>query len=440
MRGFNKKSSGLIVILLLAAVSMFGGCRREPSIEQKTIRFTTWGSPASNKVYRDVIEEFEKRNPDIRVELMMLPWTHYHRKILTMTAAGSKLDFMRLANSYFPQFVEKNALLPLDSYVERDKGELDLDDFFPEALRGSKANGQLYGLPLDIAGWAIYHNRDIFDAAGLPYPDESWTWETFLDVARRLTGDLDGDGVIDQYGAYVKVKMGVIELLAGQSGAMILNEDNSKCLFNTSEGRAVIQLLYDLIVRYKVVPLPEARASQDLFGLQRVAMALLMRGEVTEFRRNLVFDWDVGPVPKWPGKEPRALFVGGPNPWVISSSTELPGESWRFLKFFTGKEAANMMAETGRFVPARRSIARSPAFLETSPPEHNVYFLDLIRAPKKAFVPRFQRYRRLEKVFEDNFQFLVEGKVTVEGAVENISRDVDRLIQEVRLEGEETAP
>jgi len=427
----------LAALVFLLTFLTVGGCQKEETVKQKTIRFTTWGSPTSNKVYQDIVREFEDRNPEIKVDLMMLPWSEYHRKILTMFAAGSKLDVMRLANSYFPQFVENKALLSLDEYIEREKAEIDLDDFYPEALMGCKAKGHIYGLPLDIVGWAIYYNRGIFDKAGLPYPDRSWTWETFVDVARNLTQDLDGDGIIDQYGAYVKVKMGVIELLAGQSGAMILNEDNSECLFNTPEGRAVIQLLYDLMVKYKLVPPPEFRASQDVFAAERVAMVLLMRGDVTGFRQSLAFDWDVGPVPKWPGKEPRALIVGGFNPWVVASTTKLPEESWRFLKFFTGKEAVEKMTETGRFVPARRSVAESPTFLETSPPEHNIYFLDLIRTPNKVFVPRFQRYNRLEKVFDDNFQFLVEGKMTVKQCVAKITQDIDKLIEEVRGEKKE---
>lgn len=416
------------------------GCQKEEKIKgKKTIRFTTWGSPASNKIYQDVVDEFEKKNPDIDVELMMLPWSAYHRKILTMFAAGSKLDVMRLANSYFPQFMEKGAFLPLDKYIERDRDEIDLGDFYPEALMGCLADdGRICGLPVDIAGWAIYYNRGIFDKAGLSYPDESWTWDTFLNVAGKLTRDLDGDGRIDQYGAYVKVKMGVIELLAGQSGATILNGDNSKCTFNTAEGRAVIQLLYDLIVKYKVVPPPEFRADQNVFLAQKVAMVMLMRGDVTGFRQSLAFDWDVGPVPKWPGKEPRALIVGGFNPWVIASSTKYPEESWRFLKFFTGKEASRNMAKTGRFIPARRSVAESPAFSNTTPPEHNVYFLDLIRTPNKVFAPRFPRYKRLQKVFKNNFQYLTEGRLTVDECVAKIGQDVNKLIEEIRKEREET--
>ncbi len=92
------------------------------------------------------------------------------------------------------------------------------------------------------------------------------------------------------------------------------------------------------------------------------------------------------------------------------------------------------MARTGRFVPARKSVAESPAFLDTSPPEHNVYFLDLIRTPDKVFVPRFPRYKRLDKVFADNFQYLMEGKVTVEECVAKIEQNVDKLIEEVRAE------
>ena len=426
---------GLPIVFLFLCLGI-AACQRQDSA-RTIIRFTTWGSPASNAVYQDVVNVFEERNPDIKIELIMLPWSQYHRKIITMSAVGSKLDFMRLANSYFPQFVEKGALLPLDTLVERDRAEVGLGDFFPEALRGCTSDRRVYGLPLDIDGWAIYYNRGIFEGAGLPFPDRSWTWETFVDVAKELTRDLNGDGIIDQYGAYIKVKMGVIELLAGQSGAMILDQGNSTCLFDTTEGRTVIQLLYDLIVREKVVPPAEVRANQDVFAAEKAAMVLLGRGDVTGFRQSLAFDWDVGPVPRWPGREPRALIVGGSNPWVISSHTKLPEASWRFLKFFTGPEAVARMTETGRFIPARRSVAESPIFLKTSPPEHNAYFLDLFRTPNKVFVPRFPRYRRLEKVFQDNFQFLMEGELTVETCVKQIAKDVDRLIEQVRVEGAE---
>ncbi len=95
------------------------------------------------------------------------------------------------------------------------------------------------------------------------------------------------------------------------------------------------------------------------------------------------------------------------------------------------------MTETGRIVPARRSVAESRIFLDTSPPEHNVYFLDLIRTPNKVFVPRFPRHKQLEKVFVDNFQRLVEGKATVEESVAKIAQDVNRLIKEVQEEREE---
>jgi multiple sugar transport system substrate-binding protein len=426
---------------LVLVLSTMIGCQKkeEQVLEKKTIRFTTWGSPASNQVYQDVVDAFEENNPKIDVELMMLPWSDYHRKILTMSAAGSKLDVMRLAHSYFPQFMEKGALLPLDAFIERDKKEIDLDDFYPEALMGCRAkDGRLYGLPVDIVGWAIYYNRGLFDKASLSYPDESWTWDTFLDVAKKLTQDLDEDGIIDQYGAYVKVKMGVIELLAGQSGATILNGDNSKCTFNTPEGKAVIQLLYDLICKEKVVPPPEFRADQNVFAAQKVAMVLLMRGDVTGFRQSLAFDWDVGPVPRWPDREPRALVVGGFNPWVIAKNTEFSEASWRFLKFFTGKEASSQMAKTGRFVPARKSVAESPAFLDTTPPEQNVYFLDLIRTPNKVFVPRFPRYKPLDKIFKTNFQYLSEGKFTVDECVAKIEEDINQLTEQMRKEKEET--
>ena len=50
-------------------------------------------------------------------------------------------------------------------------------------------------LPQNLSSLVVYYNRDLFDAAGVPYPEAGWTWAEFLDAAKALTRDIDGDGL-----------------------------------------------------------------------------------------------------------------------------------------------------------------------------------------------------------------------------------------------------
>ena len=62
-----------------------------------------------------------------------------------------------------------------------------LDDYYPGSLDVSKYNGKLYGLPWIAQPVMLYYNPALFNAAGISPPDESWTWDTFKDAAKKLT-------------------------------------------------------------------------------------------------------------------------------------------------------------------------------------------------------------------------------------------------------------
>ena len=51
---------------------------------------------------------------------------------------------------------------------------------------------------------ALYYNKDMFDAAGIPYPDDTWDWAKLVEVGKQLTKDTDGDGTTDQWGFYTE--------------------------------------------------------------------------------------------------------------------------------------------------------------------------------------------------------------------------------------------
>jgi multiple sugar transport system substrate-binding protein len=115
----------------------------------------------------------------------------------------------------------------LDPYIEASG--YDLNDYWPGLLESAKYQGSVYGLPRDIEVNIIYYNKDLFDAAGVAYPSEDWTWDDFLAVAEKLT-QKDANGMTTVYA--LAAEGGKWAKWVNQNGGAILDDyvNPSKCL------------------------------------------------------------------------------------------------------------------------------------------------------------------------------------------------------------------
>ena len=113
-----------------------------------------------------------------------------------------------------------------------------------------------FGLPRDLNLVGLYYNKAMFDAAGIPYPDDTWTWDTLVDVGKQLTLDKDGDGQTDQWGFYTETTdmENYWSELVWQNGGDIVSADRTKTLLGTDEAIGGIQQLQDLIYTHKIMP------------------------------------------------------------------------------------------------------------------------------------------------------------------------------------------
>ena len=99
--------------LTLLAIAGLAGCGDRP---QATVRFWAMGREA--EVVGQLLPDFERENPDIRVEVQNIPWTAAHEKLLTAFAADALPDLCQLGNTWVPEFATLGALEPLDARVE----------------------------------------------------------------------------------------------------------------------------------------------------------------------------------------------------------------------------------------------------------------------------------------------------------------------------------
>ena len=165
-------------------------------------------------------------------------WDAYWDKLQTGLAGGAAPDVFAMDGPLGPDYQSRDVLLDLTPFIEAENYDLgQLDD---NAVKDfTTKDGVVFGLPRDLNVVALYYNKDMFDAAGIAYPDDTWTWDKLVEVGKQLTKDTDGDGTIDQWGIYTETTdmENAWSSFVWQAGGDILTEDGTKSALDKPEIR-----------------------------------------------------------------------------------------------------------------------------------------------------------------------------------------------------------
>lgn len=374
-----------------------------------------WGDKAEDKIVADLIAEFEKNNPDVRVLRSNVGSpAQLQTKLQTMLAAGEPPDLFYLIFEKVAAFASQDVLEEIEPYVERDRAAKvadcpDLADFFPSTLNAFRFNtqtrgvgsGPLVGLPKDFTGVGFYYNKSLFDRAGLPYPPkEGWTWDQFIAAARKI-GRLEGC-----YGAEVVTWESMVRIYLFSQGLDVADPGFRK--FHLADP-AVVAALDQLRAwfhdeeRTLLSAKTQLETGQEPFLSGKIGMAgPFGRWKVPLYR--LIppdkFDWDFAPMPHAEGRPPAngVLTVA----WAMAKAGRHKAESWRLMKYLLGREGQERVCDMGLAIPVLQSVASSPCFTDpNAKPESDDVFLAGGRDARPIEWPADPRYMdELKLAFE----------------------------------------
>ena len=289
--------ASVLALLLLNACTV--GVPAEPSGPEpaSSVAFMVFGDPAELHAYQELADAFEYKYPAIDVELIHVPsQTDYRRRLGADFAAGTPADVVLINYRRYVGFAAKDVLEPLGPYLATSR-IIQESDFYPEALHPFRWRGSLVCIPQNISSLVVYYNKNLFEAAGRPYPTTTWTRDDFLRIAQALTKDLDGDGQIDQHGLGAEPTLFRVAPFIWQNrGSLVDRAAVPRRLgLNTPPARGAIHWFVDLQVKHHVVPNAEEEAAEDSesrFMNGRLAMYLNSRRGVPTYRQITAFDWD----------------------------------------------------------------------------------------------------------------------------------------------------
>jgi multiple sugar transport system substrate-binding protein len=352
--------SGFITLNLLSVIFL-GGCSTQAPSNVVTINSASWtATPTEVQLVRSLVEEFEKRHPNIRVKHDVVTGD-YASKIMTQLAGGGAPDAFWADMTFIRPLVSKNAIADLTPYINTDK--VDTDDFYPSLLEPFVVENHFYGLPNDACTLALFYNKDLFDKAHLSYPDDKWTWDDLLKAAIKLTIVKDKSEVVDQWGIILPRRPDFwFEFIYQNGGRVFEEKDPNKLLLTQPPALEAMKFYTDVALKYHASPSHGQASDLDIskgFQLGKAAMMISGWWDMVDTDKNAPkLRYGVVPLPK---HEFRAT-VNLATATVMSKGTKHPKETWEFIKFMTGKEGQIVRCKSGMAGPSRKSVAADPYF------------------------------------------------------------------------------
>lgn len=391
---------------------------------QTTITWSFWGDPAELPPNDEVIAAFEAAHPDITVEKQHAPWSSYFDRLQTQMAGGTAPDVMFINN--VPSYAARGVLEPLDSYIE--ESGFNADAYYEDLRKIFAYDDQTYGFARDNDTTVLYYNKDLFDAAGVAYPDNTWNWDKLKEAAAALTTK-DGRGRTVQYG--LGLEKNKYPLWVYQNDGTVFDDaiDATTFTMDESAGVEAIQFVADMILTDGSVPSFDAMQqlgdTTQLFSTGRVAMVMTNAARVPTFQ-DAPFAWDVAPLPMGPNGT-RANTAGGAG-YVMSSTSDNKEAAWTFLSFLAGPEGQAIFAKTGLAVPALNTPEANEAFLAALPETvSGQVFID--ETANGVLFPVFPGWSEIEStIVVPDLDLVWNGEESAEEALTSMVEPVDEAL------------
>ncbi|MCP4251720.1 MAG: sugar ABC transporter substrate-binding protein [bacterium] len=410
-------------------LSLDWGCSRRGDEETVILRVANWGSPAVESSFmqleRQIREEFEQHHPGVRVQVEQIPGHgQYVPKLIMMHVSGGMPDVIHLDASSASVFIDNDVVRDLTPYVQQDPA-FDLGLYFENVVNIARRQDALYAIPLDFTPMVMYYNKALFDVAGVPYPQPSWTWDEFLDIARRLTVFPTGGQRPTQYGFNFENVMPFWVLWLWTNGGDVLSPDGGRAsgYFNDRPSVEAMQFLVDLMLEHRVAPslAERAAAGVDLFLDGRAAMDLKGHWMMIDYRAR---DLDVGvvPLPTNNGEPVTVVYEAG---LAITQGSRHPDLAWDYIKFMTSKDVQARRVASGLAISANREAA---AEFAGDPVEDA--FVEAVRFARPPWGARVERYPACEDLGREMMEDIQYGGVPVEEALDRTAGLMDAVLRE----------
>lgn len=337
-------------------------------------------------------------------------------KTIALFATGDQGDLYQLDQHVVPVFGPKGVLQDIGSTLASLKFDVNSVYDVPNITH---YNGKRHGMMIQLQTFTTIYNVDAFQKAGIKTPAATWTWDDWLDMAKKLNQPLEA---VPQYGTTLS---GEPYHMFWSAMAPYLNPAGTASLWDSPDCRAVVQWMVDLTQRHRVTPTP-AEATEKKFNFNNGNYAINPYAQPAPSITKAIdgrFQWDVLPPAKHP-KTGKGIILSGGHNYLVTTKANQRGvmtEAVQVLLELFNPEIQDMYNSGLNLgsLPALKSVAAKTGTMPGMPKNFNSV-LDAI--PTGQNFEKIIGFLDFHRAWVPEFQKALNGVATVEQAVSDMTR------------------
>lgn len=381
----------------------------------KMEQFSATNSNDSGAALNEMISIFEKENPTIKVELQTIGYNDYFTQLQSKVVGGNAADLFELNYENFIAYASQGVLGSMDDNLG------DVSGFNTTALNAFNYDGVQFGIPNSFSNVLLFYNKNLFDRAGIEYPNSSWTWKDIESAGAKIRAL--GDNI---FGFYRPLTFNEFYKGAGQNSSSLLDTESKKFTINTPTNIRVAQEMASWQNETNIMPTEAQMGGMgdwDLFKSGKLGMLVTGIWAFNDFTNNCDFPWDVSVEP---GNTQKASHFFS-NAYVVSADSKNKEAAIKLAKFLAGsKEAAKIRVKAAWELPPVNYPDVLKSYLEITPPENREAVFDSLNY--LVTPPVVQQQAEMSAIIDKYLSEIVYQKMSAKDALDACQKELENKI------------